>query len=108
MAQIEKPRTQKEQTDQLWMIIIGSNGEGLAEQVKETRKDVHELKTSMQRFYDTRFSTCPTVQWLQEKEEEEKKEKKDKIDKRLVVYGLVVGAVAAAPSWLQWLGEVVG
>jgi len=121
MAPVKKPDTQKEQVDQLWWTILGNNGDGLVVIVKELRSDLHALRKELdqyriqhQRFHDTRFDTCPTAQWLKKKEQEqEKKEaeeeqkRSEKIDKRLVAYGLIVGVIAAAPSWLDWIGGLI-
>lgn len=98
MGHVEKPKTQKEQIDQMWMVLIGSNGDGIAAITKKNNQDIQEVKGTMQRFEDTRFTTCPTKLWLEEMWSERKKEKERQVDVKLVVYGLIVGLVASLPS----------
>lgn len=101
MAYVEKPKTLKEQVDQIWMVLIGSNGDGIAAITKENRKDIQEIKMKTQRFVDTRFDTCPTKIWLENMWDDRKKSRERKIDVRLVVYGLIVGLIASAPTWMM-------
>ena len=42
-----RPDTQKETLNQLWDTVIGTNGAGLCEIVKENRDDIVEMKTDV-------------------------------------------------------------
>jgi hypothetical protein len=98
MGRVEKPKTQKEQIDQMWMVLIGSNGDGIVEITKQNHRDIQELKSSIQHSQDSRFSTCPTKIWLEEMWSKSKQAKERKVDVQLVIYGLIVGLVASLPS----------
>jgi len=52
MGRVEKPKTQKEQIDQMWMVLIGSNGDGIVEITKQNHRDIQELKSSIQHLQD--------------------------------------------------------
>lgn len=41
---MDQPKTQREMIQQLWFVVLGSNGDGLAAQVKAMRTDIAELK----------------------------------------------------------------
>jgi hypothetical protein len=104
MGQIEKPKTQKEQIDQMWMVLIGYNGDGIATITKKNHEDIQQIKMHIQRFEDTRLETCPTKTLVNDMWEGQKKSRKRSVDVRLVIYGLIVGLVAAVPGFLMALG----
>ena len=104
MGHVEKPKTQKEQIDQMWMVLIGSNGDGIAAITKKNHEDIQQIKMHTQRFEDTRLETCPTKAWLEKMWEDRKKSRERSVDVRLVIYGLIVGLIASAPGFLMALG----
>jgi hypothetical protein len=48
----KKPNTQREMLEQLWYAMIGTNGDGVIEQIKM-------LTQEFQQFMRTRADTCP-------------------------------------------------
>jgi len=44
MSKPEKPDTLEETVYQLWYAILGSNGDGMASQLRETRQKVQEIQ----------------------------------------------------------------
>jgi len=58
---MEKPKTQKEQIDQLWMLIIGSNGDGLKNDLREIKSCMNDIKDNFNQFQINREETCPVV-----------------------------------------------
>ena len=56
-----KPKTQKEQIDQLWMKVIGTNGDGIMLDIKEIKENVSELKDKFIDFLISREKTCPVA-----------------------------------------------
>lgn len=104
MAYVDKPKTLKEQVDQIWMVLIGFNGDGIAAITKENHRDIQEIKMTTQHFQDTRFDTCPTKIWLDTMLDERNRSRERKVDVRLVIYGLVVGLIASVPTWLMVFG----
>lgn len=108
MAHVEKPSTLKEQVDQIWMVLIGSNGDGIVAITKENHKDIQEIKMTTQHFTDTRFDTCPTKLWLENMWGDRKKSRERKVDVRLVIYGLIVGLIASAPTWMMLFQGIGG
>ena len=56
---VEKPKTQREMLEQLWYCIIGTNGEGMAEQHKEQTARLGNLETKVANHIATRWQTCP-------------------------------------------------
>jgi hypothetical protein len=52
MATTEKPRTQREMLEQLWYAVIGTNSDGISDQMKELRKAFND-------FMLNRAETCP-------------------------------------------------
>ena len=49
---MQKPKTQREMIDQLWYAVIGTNSDGIADQLKKLREDFTD-------FMLTRAETCP-------------------------------------------------
>jgi hypothetical protein len=48
----KKPATQREMVEQLWYAVIGTNGDGVVEQLRQLSKDFMD-------FMRTRADTCP-------------------------------------------------
>lgn len=47
MAEIARPASMREMVDQLWFAIIGSNGDGIASQVRVTREKVAAIEATL-------------------------------------------------------------
>lgn len=76
---IPKPPTQKEMVDQLWFAIIGSNGDGLATQIKDTHSRVKKLENII-----PDLMTCDEYDKREaEKKKEENKERQSKERRKL-------------------------
>ena len=56
---VEKPKTQREMVEQLWHCILGTNGEGMAEQNKKQTVKLNNLEDKVSDFISTRWQTCP-------------------------------------------------
>lgn len=56
---VQKPNTQKEMVEQLWHCILGTNGEGMAEQNKKQTARIEKLETKFSNYVATRWQTCP-------------------------------------------------
>ena len=54
-----KPKTQKEQIDQLWMVVIGTNGDGLKFDIQYIKEKIEDIKKTFTNFLLNREETCP-------------------------------------------------
>jgi hypothetical protein len=88
MGEIKKPKTMKEQIDQIWWIIIGYNGGGLVSKVDA-------INSRFDDYIETRAATCPLN--VYEKAEEHKAAiKRDKKRTRVQTMALIVALMATA------------
>jgi len=82
----------REQVDQLWYAIIGTNGEGLIGKVNKQSETLRE-------FLDTRAQTCPVNQ-RETEEERQRALRRDKIRNRIMAGSLTVAAFSVILSFL--------
>jgi len=55
----QKPSTQKEMIEQLWYTVVGTNGEGMLQQLKDNNETTFALRKDFDKFVLTRLETCP-------------------------------------------------
>lgn len=84
-----KPRTMKEQVDQLWYAIIGTNGEGLLGR--------------FDKFIDTRSETCP-MNIRESVVERNRALKREQLRNRIMVGSLFVAVASLTFTIIITLG----
>ena len=81
MSVIPRPATLEDMVYQLWFAVIGSNGDGLASQVRATREEVEEIKGILPTLWTREDHECAEREY-QAKDAEKEKERRENIDRR--------------------------
>jgi len=99
MAVIPKPATQREMIDQIWFVLIGSNGDGVVTKVRAISKDIDDIKSKL-----------PTLLPREEHDEEEEKKdrgRRENSDRRKMSRREVISLTIAGISTLAAIGAVI-
>ena len=83
---MQKPKTQREMIDQLWYAVIGTNSDGISDQLKELRK-------AFTGFMMTRAKTCPV--------------RKAHMTRGQIIT-VVVALAAQIPPWIWIIAKGIG
>ncbi len=72
---------------------------GLVQSVQDQQGDIRTINDKLNAFLVTRIDSCPYKTAV----EERTKKRGEKFDRRLVVYGLIMGAVFRGPDLISWI-----
>lgn len=72
---------------------------GLVQSVKSQQQDIKEINDKLNSFLLTRIDSCPYKAAVDERN----KKRGESFDRRLVVYGLIMGAVFRGPDLITWI-----
>lgn len=91
----------KEQIDQLWWVVIGSNGDGMASQQKRVHDKVHAIEEILPTLV-TREACAATKKACEEEEDKGVGKRRDAIRfvKDIALFGFAGVSLAKSLGWL--------